>query len=1061
MKRILQSCFLLFMLTIYTVANAQDKTVTGTVTSKDDGTPLPGVSVEVKGTKIATQTSSDGKYSINMPTGSTQLVFSYIGFLSKTVNISGKTANVSMDTDNKQLSEVVVVAYGTSKKQAITGSVATLSSAAIDDRVVTNITNVLQGVAPGIQVGGANGQPGATATVRIRGFGSISASNSPLYVVDGSVFDGSIGDINANDIESVSILKDASSSALYGARAANGVIMINTKKGKIGEPKMNVNVTQGFSARGIPEYDRVDAFEYYPAIWQAIRNSRIYPSPSATSFTSSTPAAAAAFATANTATQLVYNPFNVASNLILDANGKMNPNASLLYDDFDWFSPLVRTGGRTNADLNYSGNTGKSDYFVSLGYLNDEAYLKKSDFKRFNARMNVNTQVKKWLKTGLNLAGNLTDQNLAQDASTDNAGSAINVFNFSRAMGPIYPVKAYSPAGLPILTPTGEQFYDYGLHPGAVNRPGGALPGRHVIYETLLNDVLSTRVALNARTYAEIKFLKDFTFRPSVNIDLRQSNRSEFRSPIVGDGNSAGGLASRTNALTTSYTFNQLLTYDKSIGKHNINVLAGRENYDFRFRTNNASKISQVLSGNKEFANFVTPQTVGGFEDNYRIESYLSKASYNYDEKYFFDASLRRDATSRFSKDARYGTFFSVGGSWSINKEEFLKKATWIDDLRLKASYGEVGNDNILSDGNSQYYLYQAFYDLGFNNGAEPGILLSSAATPDLKWETIKTLNVGVAFSLFKSRITGEFEVFNRATTDLLFSVPQPLSNPVTTLRQNVGAMSNKGIELSLGGDVIRKKDFSWNLLTNSSIVKNEITKLPPGQPNITSGTKRYEVGGDIYQFYLRQYAGVDPSDGSALFIPTQTATTNLRTIDGNVYTTNFNNAEFAYMGSAIPDLFGAFTNTFNYKNLSLSVLVNYQIGGKFYDGEYASLMGTTANYGRALHKDALNAWTETNTSSPIPRLDITSSTFFTAQSSRWLVDASYMAISNINLAYRIPKKFVSKFDLSNVRVFASGENLALFTHRKGMNPTEAFTGVNSTTFTPARSIVFGLSVNL
>ncbi|KHJ37015.1 TonB-dependent receptor SusC [Pedobacter glucosidilyticus] len=1055
MKKLVQSLFILLFIAVNAIA--QERTVTGTVTSAGDKLPLPGVSVRVKGGNTSTQTNFDGKFTLKVPSSTNTLTFSFIGFVTKDISIPNSgNLNVTLEEDAKQLSEVVVVAYGSAKKESITGSVATLNASAIEDRVVTNITNVLQGVAPGIQVGGVNGQPGATANVRIRGFGSISASNSPLYVVDGSVYDGSIGDINANDIESVSILKDASSSALYGARGANGVIIINTKKGKIGEPKMNVNVTQGFSARGIPEYDRVDAFEYYPAIWQAIRNSRIYPSPSATSFTSSTPAAAAAFASANTPTQLVFNPFNVPSNQILDANGKMNPNAALLYNDFDWFSPLVRTGGRTNADLSYSGNTGKSDYFVSLGYLNDEAYLKKSDFKRFNARMNVNTQVKKWLKTGLNLAGNLTDQTLAQDASTDNAASFINVFNFSRGMGPIYPVRAFTPTGAPIFTSTGEQFYDYGQHPGAVNRPGGASPGRHVIYETLLNDVLNTRVALNARTYAEVKFLKDFTFRPSVNIDLRQSNRSEFRSPIVGDGNSAGGLASRTNSLTTSYTFNQLLTYDKSIGKHNINVLAGHENYDFRFRTNNASKISQVLSGNKEFANFVTPQNTGGFEDNYRIESYLSKASYNYDEKYFFDASLRRDGSSRFSKDARFGTFFSLGGSWSINKESFMEKATWVDDLRLKASFGEVGNDNLDS-----YYNYQAFYDLGFNNGTEPGILLSTAATPDLKWETIQTLNLGVAFSLFKSRITGEFEVFNRRTTDLLFSVPQPLSNPVTSLRQNIGSMKNTGIELSLGGDIIRKKDFTWNLMTNTSIVKNEITKLPPSQPTITAGTKRYEVGQDLYQFYLRQYAGVDPSDGSALFIPTETATTNLRTIDGKVYTTNFNNAQFAYMGSAIPDLFGAFTNTFNYKNLSLSVLINYQIGGKFYDGEYASLMGTTANYGRALHRDALNAWTETNTSSPIPRLDVTSSSFFTAQSSRWLVDASYLAISNVNLSYRIPIKFVNKLDLSNVRVFASGENLALFSHRKGMNPTEAFTGVNSTTFTPARSIIFGLSVNL
>jgi TonB-linked SusC/RagA family outer membrane protein len=1056
MKKLVQSLFILLFIAVNAIA--QERTVTGTVTSAEDKSPLPGVSVRVKGGTTSTQTNADGKFSLKVPSSSNVLTFSFIGFVSKDVTVpSSGNINVSLNEDAKQLSEVVVVAYGSSKKEAITGSVATLGAKDIEKRVVTNITNVLAGVAPGIQIGATNGQPGTSSAVRIRGFGSISASNSPLYVVDGAVYDGSIGDINPNDIESVSLLKDASSSALYGARGANGVIIINTKKGKLGESKLNVNITQGFSERGIEEYETVGAFDYYPLYWQAIRNSRVYPRPGTAPLT---PAAAATFASTSTPTQLVYNPFNVPANQILDADGKMNPNASLLYNDFDWFSPMERTGSRTNTDLSYNGNTGKSDYFVSLGYLNDKGYILKSDFKRFNARMNVNSQVKKWFKTGLNVAGTLSDANLALDASTDNATSFVNPFQFARNIGPIYPVRAYNAQGQPVLTATGEHFYDYGQHPGSVNRPAGASPGRHVVYETLLNDNLNRRLSLNARTFAEIKFLKDFTFRPSINIDLRQVNGQTYWNAIVGDGQGVNGLATRTNDLTKSYTFNQILTYEKTIGKHQIEVLAGHENYDFTFQRNNATKVNQILAGNTEFANFVTPQTAGGFKDTYRIESYLSKASYNYDEKYFFDASLRRDGSSRFSKDARYGTFYSLGASWSISKESFLENVKWIDDLRLKASFGEVGNDNLLSGGASSYYNYQAFYDLGWNNGGEPGILLSSAATPNLKWETIQTLNLGVAFSLFNSRLTGELEVFNRGTKDLLFSVPQPLSNPVTTIRQNVGTMNNKGIELQLGGDVIRNKNFSWNILTNTSIIKNEITKLPAETPTITSGTQRLEVGQDLYQFYLRQYVGVDPADGSALFIPTPTATTELRTINGTTYTTNFNNAQFAYMGSAIPDLFGAVTSTFNYKNLQLSVLVNYQLGGKVYDSQYAGLMAINT-YGKSLHKDALNAWTETNTSSPFPRLDVSSSSFFTAQSSRWLIDASYLTISNVNLSYSLPKKYISKLDLSNVRIFASGENLALFAKRKGLNPTESFAGVNNTTYVPSRTVVLGLSVNL
>lgn len=1031
-------------------AVAQDKKITGKVTVKEDGTSLPGVSIKVTGSQLGTQTDGNGNYSIDVPTTAKSLDFSFIGFQSQTVVIGTKSViNIALDTDSKALSEVVIVAYGTAKKEAITGSVATLSAASIENRVVTNISNVLAGVAPGIQVGAGNGQPGTGSSVRIRGFGSISASNSPLYVLDGAVYDGNLSDINSNDIESVSLLKDASSSALYGARGANGVIIITTKRGKLGEPQLSVNFNQGLSERGVPEYDRVNAQEYYPLMWQALRNSLVYPRTG----TALSPAAAATQASNTIQTQLVYNPFNVANNQIVGTNGLLNPSASLLYNDFDWYKPIQRTGIRNNMDVSIGGNTGKSDYYISLGYLDDKGYILKSDFNRFNGRINVNTKVKEWIKLGLNIAGTFSRSNLASDASTGSASSFINIFQSARNMGPIYPVRAYDATGNPIYTPTGEQYYDYGQHPGAVNRPTSASAGRHVIYETLLNDVLNRRVTLNGRTYAEIKFLKDFTFKPSINVDFRNSYNNSFRNAIVGDGAGLGGSATQGSNLTKTYTFNQMLTYDKSIGNHNFNLLAAHENYDLDYRTSSATKIGQILAGNTEFSNFVTPQDASGSRDTYRIESYLSKMSYNFNEKYFFEASLRRDGSSRFATDSRYGTFYSLGGSWSLSKEKFLEKYTWIDDLRLKASYGEVGNDVLDS-----YYNYQAFYNLGYNNGSEPGILLSTAATPTLRWETLNTLNAGVAFSLFKNRLNGEVEWFNRGSSDLLFSVPQPLSNPVTSIRRNIGSMFNKGFEVQLGGDILRMKNFSWNMTTNWSVVKNEITKMPVETPTITTGTKRYEVGRDIYAFYLRQYVGVDPQDGSALFIPNTGVTTELRTVNGQTYTTNFNNALFDYSGTSIPDFFGSVSNTINYKRFSFGFLINYQVGGKFYDGNYAGLMSLA--YGRSLHKDALNSWTETNTTSNIPRLDIASTTFLNAQSTRWLVDASYISFTNASLSYKLPNNLIKRLDLRNVKVFAAGENLGIISKRKGLNPMEAFNGTNSTTYLPSRTVTFGLGVN-
>jgi len=1055
MRKLLQSLFLLLFVAFN--AMAQDRTITGIITGKDDGLPMPGVSVKVKGTNIGTSAASDGRFAIKVPSTAKELEFTSLGFVTATRVIgTSNTVNVVLISDAQGLNEVVVVAYGTSKKAAITGSVATLSSADLDKRVITNISNALAGVAPGISVNAGNGQPGTGSTVRIRGFGSFSASNSPLYVVDGAVFDGNIADINATDIESVSLLKDASSTALYGSRAANGIIIITTKKGKLGQDKLSINLSQGFSERGIPEYDRVNAQQYYPLMWQALRNSLVYPATG----TGQTPEAAAAAASAQIQTQLVYNPFNVPNGEIVGTDGNLNPNASLKYNDFDWVKPLSRTGKRSDFNTSLSGNSGKSDYYFSLGYLKEQGYIEKSDYGRFNTRLNVNSQLKPWLKVGGNVAASLANGNLASDASTDNASSFSNIFNFSRTIGPIYPVRAYDAQGNPVLTTTGEQYWDYGAHPGAVARPIGANGGRNVVYETMLNDNLFRRNAVNARTYAEIKFLKNFTARTNASVDISDRLTSVYWNRIVGDGVSSKGYASKNTNFTQSYTFNQLLSYDKTFGLNTISVLAGHENYNLQIRRTGASKNNQILDGNTEFGNFVTPTSATSAKDTYSIESYLSKVSYNYDNKYFVDASLRSDGTSRFSEDKRWGTFYSVGASWLLSKEDFLKNVSWIDELRLKASYGVVGNDGLLNtDGTQNYYLYQALYDLGWNNGDQAGVLLSTIPAELLKWEQNKTFNTGVSFAFLKNRITGSLDLFRRASSNLLFRVPQPLSDPVTTFPKNIGTMYNKGIELTLGGDVIRSKDFSWNLMTNWTVIKNRITKMPEENPIIVSGTKRREVGKDLYNFYLRQWAGVDPSDGAGLYIPLATATTDLRTINGQTYTINPSNAKYDYSGSAIPDLMGSVNSTFNYKAFSFSFLLTYQIGGRFYDSQYASLMNTA--YGSALSTDALDSWTPTNTTATIPRLDIARTSFFNAVSSRFLIDASYISFRNASLSYNLPKAWLSKVDVSGARLFVTGENLGIISKRKGMNPSESFDGTNSTSYVPSRMISVGLNVSL
>lgn len=1056
MNKLLQSLFVLVFLAASAIA--QQRTITGTVTGKDDGQPLPGVTVRIKGSNAGTSAGADGKFSIKVPSTAKELEFLSVGYVPQSRAIGSLSViNVVLVPDAKQLGEVVVVAYGTAKKEAITGSVATMGSKEIDKRVVTNVTNILAGLAPGISVNSGNGQPGTGSAVRLRGFGSFNASSAPLYVLDGSVFDGDLGDINPNDIESVSVLKDATSSALYGSRAGNGVIIITTKRGKTSVPRLSVNLSQGFSERGTPEYDRLDAKEYYPAMWQALKNNYRYSaSPSLTED------AAATRATNEIKGLLVYNPFNVPNNQIVGTDGKLNPNASLLYNDFDWYKPLQRTGNRTDASMSVSAQSDKSDYYVSLGYLKDNGYILKSDFKRFNGRINANSQVKPWLKTGVNISGSFSDGNLASDNSTDNNSSYINAFSFARGIGPIYPVHAFDASGNAVFNSvTGEQWYDYGTYPGAVTRPQGASPGRNVVYETLLNDNLYRRNLLSGRTYLEVKFLKDFTFTPSINVDIRNNTGKQYQNPIVGDGATYNGYAYNSSSNVKSFTFNQILNYNKSIGDHNFSALLGHENYDYTYRFFSTSKTSQVVTGNTELDGFVTPLSSGGRKDRETLESYLSKFSYNYAQKYFFEASVRRDGSSRFSPDSRWGTFFAVGGSWSINKESFMKDNNWIDDLRVKASYGQVGNNSLLkADNTANYYGYQAFYDLGSNNGTEPGVLLSSIASPDLKWESVNTFNTGVSFSFFQKRLYGEFEFFKRGSDNLLFSIPLPLSDPVTSVLKNVGSMYNTGFELQLGADLIRTKDFTWGILTNWTTFKNKITKLPAETQTITVGTKRREVGGDYYRYWLRQYAGVDPSDGSALYVPADgTAAANMRTVNGVQYVTNQTYAKFGYSGTAIPDLAGSVTNTFRYKDFSLSFLINYQIGGKFYDSVYQGLM--SVSYGAALHKDILNSWTLANPNSDIPRIDAGNTTNINATSSRFLIDASYVSFRNVNLSYNLPKRWLGKLDVSNARVFVSGENLALISKRKGLNPTESFDGVNANTYLPSRAISFGVNFSL
>lgn len=1042
--------FLLGALLIFTLTAVAQRTVTGKVTD-EKGAPVSGASIQVKGTSTGVVSNPDGSFSVPVPAAGKVLIISAVDMGTKEITIGNQTSVTAILTQaDKSMEEVVVVAYGTVKKESFTGSANKIKGADIAERPLTNIGTALVGAAPGVQTNAGSGQPGSAPAVRIRGIGSVSSSNDPLYVVDGVPFSGSIANLNSNDIEDMTVLKDASSTALYGARAANGVIMITTRKGKKGaKPTISLDFNRGVSDRAIPEYDRLNARDYYPVMWQAYRNSLIYRATSPL-----TPVAASTQATNDIKTLLAYNPFNVANNAIVLTDGKLNPAAELIFkeEDLDWEKSIKRLGQRNNVNLTISGGQEKTDYFMSIGYLDEKGYIIRSDYNRINGRLNLNTQATSWLKTGLNISGTFTKSNQASSTGTT---AFVNPFNFTRGIGPIYPIYAYSPTnpGQYLLDANGNVQYDLGNMSalGLPNRPGGGYGGRHITAETELNQERFKRNFWGARTYAEISFLKNFKFTTNISVDVTNRSDMSYGNKVVGDAAPSGSI-SRSTQTITNYNLNQLLNYNKKVKRHTIDALLGHENYDYKQEDFSANRTNQIVSGNYELVNFSSPGSSTSTSDVYRVEGYFSRVNYDYDGKYFAGLSFRRDGSSKFASDVRWGNFWSASAAWRLDKESFLAGSKVISALKIRTSYGQTGNDGGIS-----FYAYQPLFTLGFNNAFEPGVIQASLGNKDLEWEASKQFDAALEFGLFKNRINGTFEFFNRVSDNLIFDVPLPLSSGVSSQTRNVGSMYNRGVEINLNADVLKIGDFTWNVNVNLTKIKNEITRLP--QTEIISGTKKLMVGHSIYDYWLREWRGVDPANGAALYTAQNgTLAGSIVLKAGDTVTTSINNGKFIYTGSAIPDFYGSITNTFTYKRVEISALLTFQKGGSVYDVTYAGLMDP-GNYGAAVHVDALKAWKQPGDITNIPRMDAGQRGISNGASNRWLTDASFLNFRNVTLSYTFSPRVLSNLKMKSVRFSVTGENLKIFTKRKGMNVEESFTGVTSQAFIPARIISAGFNI--
>lgn len=1069
MKRAFLSFLALFA--CITLAMAQSR-ISGIVLSAEDQEPIIGASVLLKGTSVGSITDIDGRFQIsNVPENAKTIVVSFVGMKTQEIPISDQEMKILLQNDSKQIDEVIVVAYGTQKKSSFTGSASTVGATTIEKRALSNATAALEGNATGLQVTSATGQPGESATVRIRGFGSVNASSSPLYVVDGTIYNGSIGDINPADIESMTVLKDAASTSLYGSSAGNGVILITTKKGQ-GTEGTNVNLTinQGWSNRAYKDYAKVDIWGYYPLQWEMLKNSYIS--------SGKTASEAAQLASQNIGNTLKYNPFSsVADDAIVGTDGKLNPAATSLKwgDDLNWEDVAFKTGYRQEYNLSYSNKAKKSDTYASVGYLNDNGYMLKTDFERYSGRLNYNIYPSKWFKTGLNLGITHTSSNYSTSTSS-NSGSYSNLTRFIRVMAPIYPIHAHdlntgaylNREGKPTTNPA-EYIYDY---------EGTRLSnnGRDAIAETEFNTRELTRMNQSAATYFTLTPLEGLNLTANYSLNNIDYRTKVYENPYVGDGTAGPGRLSQTSTRALTQTFNQLITYNKTFGQHNIDLLLGHESYSYKYEYLYGMKTHETVAAMYEFSNFVNISSLDSYTDKYRKEGYFGRVNYDYADKYYASLSYRHDGSSRFSKENRWGNFWSFGASWRISQEKFMKDITWINNLKLRASYGETGNDDILkSNGNSDYYPYQTLYGLGYNNGTEAGAYFTIIANSDLMWETQVSTDVALEFGLF-NRLSGTIEYFRKDSRDLLFDVSQPISAGVSSIIQNIGKVSNHGVEIDLDYTIVSNKNWDIHVSANATFIKNKLVKLPEtmSKNGYISGSKKWMEGRSIYEFWLRQWYGVDPKTGDGLYYLdtqayndadgtlSQAVKATLVEINGQQLTNSYQYAKYDFSGSAIPKVFGGFNFRIGYRAFDLAATFSYQLGGKLLDLNYATMMDLS-NFGYAMSPDLERAWKQPGDVTDVPRID-NNSTHSTNigqnYSTRWLTSSDYLNLRSISLGYQLPENLLNKIMIKSARLNLTAENLFMLKARQGLNPMANYSGITYNEYMPSRNITIGLNVS-
>ena len=1061
-KRIYLSTILLILSVM--AAFAQDKiAVSGNVTDKD-GAPLIGVGVFVKGTTNGVVTDFDGNYSLPSVPVDAVLTFSTLGFNELEVQVNGQTEiSVVMQEENVVLDDVIVVAYGTAKKESFTGSASVVKGDEIAKRPVGNLTKSFEGTVAGVQVTSGGGQPGEGASIMVRGVGSVNASSSPLYVVDGVPYDGAVSSINPADIETLTVLKDASAGALYGARGANGVVVITTKRGSHDRINVNYKGNFGIASRALKKYDLLDMKDYVELTYESLRNSAQYG-------TGMDEEAASAYAAAHLGETIgglkspeYYNPYkNYTWDTLIDqSTGKVKSDAKAAWNE-NWMDEISNNKAfRTEHVLSVSGGTEKTSYLYSMGYYKENGTLQNTDFDRYTMRMSGDVQATDWFKVGMsaNLAHSVSD---FQDAS----GSQVsNVWYTAQFMAPVYPVYLKDMQGNNVLDENGNLQYEYGSEDdnGYANRV--TAQGFNSKAELYNNKAYYKRNSVSARALARIgtvrkdALLYGLNFDVNLGVDFTDYSRTGVNNKYHGNSAAQGGTVAKYNTRTLSYTLNELLTYKRDFGEHSIDVLAGHEYYRYNYNYALGMK-SGIVDGIDELAPAVTTVANTSYSNDYAIESVLARVNYGYSDKYYVDASWRIDGSSRFHKDNRWGNFWSVGASWRVTNESFMQATTsWLNNLTVKLSYGVQGNDNLGS-----YYAWQGLFNYEWPNGTRPGATADSIENKLVTWEKNGNLNAGIEASLFKGRLGVTIEYYSRKTRDMLLNNPLAISSGFSGYDDNVGSMVNRGLEMSFRGVPFELENFHWDASLMLSLNRNKVTALTSSQNVINYGSMVIEKGKPIYTFYMPKSAGVSPSTGKQLYYayyqyaidPSGSTVTEKcdEYITDNVALASLSKY---YYGSRQALFSGSFSSNFViFKNFDFSFLTTFSVGGKIYDSLYGGAMNVTYA-GNNWHKNALRRWQKPGDITDVPMIEIGGNRTAVGED---LIDASYFAIKNLTLGYTIPSKVTEKAKMKSFRVFVTADNIALFCHLDGMDPQYNFSGSVSYTYTPSRVVAVGLDIN-